>query len=213
MRGAGEHPPCSWRDEPASNIRHQGRPAFGHPLRREQQHLRDASTERTLRKPMDCSPPGSSVSGQESRSGLPCFPPGNGTQVSGLLHWQAGSLSQAPPGKLETAYDKARRGNQHLLEVQGTERRLHGDVEAGEPPGTGRPLRRGLWGSLLPVPQNENIGRSSRRSGAGVQRGAGTASAGDTLEADGGVTLSSPALASKGPSSQGCGVPSGRVWM
>ena len=89
----------------------------------------------------------------------------------GLLHWQAGSLPQAPPGQLETAYDKARRGNQHLLEVQGTERRLHGDVEAGEPPGTGRPLRRGLWGSLLPVPQNENIGRSSRRSGAGVQRG------------------------------------------
>ena len=49
-----------------------------------------------------------------------------------LLHWQAGSLPRAPPGKLETAYDKA-----HLLEMQGTESRLPCDGEAGSRLGQG----------------------------------------------------------------------------
>ena len=116
MRGAGEHPPCSWWDEPASNIPHQGRPAFCHPLlslleRQKQQHLRDTSTERTLCDPMDCSPPGSSVSRQESRSGLPCSPPGMeprslrspalaGGFFATSTTWEAGdSLRQGPKRK------------------------------------------------------------------------------------------------------------------
>ena len=56
---------------------------------------------------MDCSPPGSSMgfSRQENWSGFPCLPPGIFT-TEGLklhllhfLHWQAGSLPLAPPGK------------------------------------------------------------------------------------------------------------------
>ena len=58
--------------------------------------------------PKGYSPPGSSVmgfSGQEYWSGLPCPPPGDlpdpGIQrgLWCLLHWQAGSLPLAPPGK------------------------------------------------------------------------------------------------------------------
>ena len=53
----------------------------------------------------------------------------------------------------------------------------------------------------------------SGRGPARARARAGTASAGDTLEADGEITLSSPTFASKGPSSQGYGVSSSRVWM
>ena len=64
----------------------------------------------TLCNPMDCSPPGSSVHGfseQEYFSELPCPPPGDlpnpWTEPLSLmsnLHWQAGSLPLASPGKL-----------------------------------------------------------------------------------------------------------------
>ena len=59
----------------------------------------------TLRNPMDCSPPGSSVHGILQARMLEWVAisfsrgssrPGNQTQS---LHWQAGSLPLAPPGK------------------------------------------------------------------------------------------------------------------
>ena len=63
----------------------------------------------TLCDPMDCSPPGSSVSWgfsrQEHWSGLPCPPPGifpaqeSNPGLVCLLHWQAGSIPLAPPEK------------------------------------------------------------------------------------------------------------------
>ena len=68
----------------------------------------DAQSCMTLCGPMDCSPPGFSVHGifrQEYWSGLPFPAPGDlpdaGIQPMslGLLHWQVGSLSLAPPGK------------------------------------------------------------------------------------------------------------------
>ena len=60
----------------------------------------------TLCGPIDCSPPGSSVYGiVQARilewvamsSSRGSSPPRDGTCVSCLLHWQAGSLSLAPP--------------------------------------------------------------------------------------------------------------------
>ena len=61
----------------------------------------------TLSDPMNCSPPGSSVHGirEEYWNGLLFPTPGNlpdpGIELSllSLLHWQAGSLPPAPPGK------------------------------------------------------------------------------------------------------------------
>lgn len=38
------------------------------------------------------------------------------------------------------AYVRAQTGNQHLLEVRGTESGLHGGGEGLDPPGTGRQL-------------------------------------------------------------------------
>ena len=62
-----------------------------------------------LCKPMDCSPPGSSVHGiLQTRilEGLPCPPPGNlpspGFEPASLmsnLHWQVRSLPLVPTGK------------------------------------------------------------------------------------------------------------------
>ena len=40
-------------------------------------HAKSLLSSPTLWDPMDCSPPGSSVHGQEYRSGLPCPPPGD----------------------------------------------------------------------------------------------------------------------------------------
>ena len=60
----------------------------------------------TLCDPMDCDPPGSSVYGiVQARilewvamaSSRGSSPPRDGTCVSCLLHWQAGSLPLAPP--------------------------------------------------------------------------------------------------------------------
>ena len=56
----------------------------------------------TLCNPIDCSSPGSSVDGvsrQEYWSGLPFSPPGDFPDPVCLLHWQAGSLPLAPPGR------------------------------------------------------------------------------------------------------------------
>ena len=63
----------------------------------------------TLCYPMDCSPPGSSVheDSKGKNTGVGChallqgiFPTqGSNLHLLGLLHWQAGSLSVAPPGK------------------------------------------------------------------------------------------------------------------
>ena len=62
----------------------------------------------TLCDPMGCSPPGSSVHGiLQARilewvampSSRESSPPSGQTRVSCLLHWQAGSLPSAPPGK------------------------------------------------------------------------------------------------------------------
>ena len=79
----------------------------------------------TLCEPVDYSPPGSSVLGSLQARILEwaAMPSSRGSNpgLLRLLHWQAGSLPRAPLGKLETAYDKAQRGNQHLLEMQGTE--------------------------------------------------------------------------------------------
>ena len=65
----------------------------------------------TLSDPMNYSPPGSSVHGirEEYWNGLLFPTPGNlpdpGIKLSllSLLHWQAGSLPPAPPGKPSTA--------------------------------------------------------------------------------------------------------------
>ena len=63
----------------------------------------------TLRDPMDCSPPGSSVHGDSpgKNTGVGChaflqgiFPTqGSNLCVFCLLHWQVGSLPLVPPGK------------------------------------------------------------------------------------------------------------------
>ena len=61
----------------------------------------------TLCDPLDCSPPGSSIHGifqariQECHFLLQgiCLPQGLNWSLLRLLHWQAGSLPRAPPGK------------------------------------------------------------------------------------------------------------------
>ena len=70
----------------------------------------------TLCDPMDCSPPASSVHGilQARRCRLPCPSPGDlpdpGIKPAShcFLHWQAGSLPPAPPGKLWRSGDGQR---------------------------------------------------------------------------------------------------------
>ena len=65
-------------------------------------HAKSVQLCQTLCYPL-CSLSGSSVMGfsrQEYWSGLPCPPPrGPGGGLLHLLHWQAGSLPLAPPGK------------------------------------------------------------------------------------------------------------------
>ena len=61
----------------------------------------------TLRDPMDCGPPGSSVHGVLQagiQSGLSFPTPGDlpNPGLLSLLHWQAGCLPQVPPGKPTT---------------------------------------------------------------------------------------------------------------
>ena len=175
----------------------------------------------TLCDPVDCSPPVSSVLGslQARMPEWAALPSSTGLNpgLLCLLHWQAGSLPRAPPGKLETAYDKAQRGNQHLLEMQGTESGLLCDGEAGSRPGQEaaetRPVgfaassAAGGRKQRLAFPQARGWGPARTRAGAEA------ASTGDTLEAEGEITLSSPTFASKGQTSQSYGVSSGHVWM
>ena len=72
----------------------------------------------TLGKPMDCSPPGSSVHGILQARILECTAisfsrgssrPRDWTPSLILLHWQAGSLPRGPPGKP---------GNQIVLQIK-----------------------------------------------------------------------------------------------
>ena len=71
-------------------------------------HTKSFQSWPTLRNPMDCSPPGSSVHGLLQARVLEWVAmyfsrgssrPRNQTHVSCLLHWQVGSLPLAPPGK------------------------------------------------------------------------------------------------------------------
>ena len=75
----------------------------------------------TLCDAMDCSPPGSSFHGiLQAGDGLPFSSPGDlpnpgieSVSLTSNLHWQAGSLPLAPPGKtLDTRFSRG----QHLHE-------------------------------------------------------------------------------------------------
>ena len=77
----------------------------------------------TICDPMDCSRPGSSVHGiSQTRilewvavsSSRGSSQPRDQTWVFCLLHWQAGSLSLVPPGKLAAAAAKSLIGSVHL---------------------------------------------------------------------------------------------------
>ena len=81
----------------------------------------------TLCNPMDCSQPGSSVYGiVQARilewvtmaSSRGSSPPRDGTCVSCLLHWQAGSLPLAPPMVDEQYCDSSRCTAKRLSSVQ-----------------------------------------------------------------------------------------------
>ena len=72
-------------------------------------HPRSLQSCPPLCDPMDCSPPGSSVYGDSSgkNTGVGCHfllqgiltTQGSNPHLLSLLHWQAGSLPLAPPGK------------------------------------------------------------------------------------------------------------------
>ena len=66
-------------------------------------HAKSVQLCQTLCYPLDCSLPGSSVHGiLQARilEWVACLPPrGPGGGLLHLLHWQAGSLPLAPPGK------------------------------------------------------------------------------------------------------------------
>ena len=79
----------------------------------------------TLRNPMDCSPPSSSVSRQECWSGLPCplpgalLKPGIEPMTPCLLHWQVDSLPLVPPGRPHIrGTPSVRKGTAHLSPFQ-----------------------------------------------------------------------------------------------
>ena len=116
-------------------------------------------------------PPSLGVSRQEYWSGLPCLPPGGRTQVSYvscigrrvLYHeHHLGSWRQPmtrPKEEISTCLKCREQSGSPC------------DGEAGEPPGAGRPLRRGLWGSPPLHQEDENRAWCSCRPGARASSG------------------------------------------
>ena len=89
---------------------------------------------------------------------------------------------------VEIAYVKAQTGNQHLLEVRGTESGFHGGGEALEPPGAGRQLEMrtaGFAASSGAEGRRERVVFLQLRSRGTAGAGAHAAPAGDTLEVEG----------------------------
>ena len=62
-------------------------------------HAKSLESSLTLCDPVDCSPLSMGFSRQEYWSGLHFLLQGQNLRLSHLLHWQAGSLPLAPPGK------------------------------------------------------------------------------------------------------------------